>query len=264
MDVKIIAIDVDGTLIDDKHNISERNSAAVRAAQAAGIKVVLATGRSRRSCLKFLDTLSIDAPSIFINGLNIAAADGATLHNRFLDLTVTDRFLAFLAQRPLPYIAYTADGIATPKRSYWTDLIIDYNEPAPTEVADIRQCAIYKLIALVPPEEAQALSSELSIWMGNGAEVLVTNPEMVEIMPAGTTKGVGLSWLSEQLNVPMAQIMAIGNGENDVTMVVSAGIGVAMGNSAQVLLDSADLIVADNNHSGVAEAIGRTLTDLNI
>ncbi len=255
--IRLIAIDIDGTLLDDQHQLSERNAAAIQAAIDAGIQVVLATGRMRHSCVGLIEQLDLQTAGIFVQGLHVASAEGQRIHGEFLDAAILDRFVRYANQQSLSFVAFGEHHIFALKRNELTDLIMNYDEPEPIEVTSFTDRAIHKIIILDDPLKVPRIRDGVETHMDTTADVMITQPEMVEIMPTGTSKGHSLAWLAAREGVPMRQVMAIGNAENDLAMVQMAGVGVAVGNAAQVVLDSDDYIVASNNADGVAEAIQR-------
>lgn len=92
-----------------------------------------------------------------------------------------------------------------------------------------------------------------SYWLG------LTTPKWLELMPLGITKGSGLQALTELLHIPMANVMAFGDGENDIEMLQAAGIGIAMENAMEEVKAAADDITADNNNDGITAALRKYL-----
>ena len=257
MKIDLIAIDVDGTLLDDQHNLSQRNADAIAAAIEQGVQVVLATGRMRTSCEWLIERLGLTTPGIFVQGLSVQDSAGKLIYSAHLEKSVLEHFCHYAIEQGLSYVAFGDGKIYAHKRDELTDIIIDYDEPAPLVVERITDYAIYKIIIFADPAEVPGIRTRLVAYMNGSADVLVTQPEMVEIMPTNTSKGHSLRWLSEQLGVDLRNTMAIGNAENDLAMLNVAGLGVAVGNSSQVVLDSAEFVTASSNESGVADAIER-------
>ncbi|MEM7335524.1 MAG: HAD family hydrolase [Chloroflexota bacterium] len=260
MNIKLIAIDVDGTLLDDQHQLSVQNEQAIQKALAANIQVSLATGRMRHSCKWLIERLQLNSPGIFIQGLSVCDAQGKVLFGEFLKVSVLERFLPFATEHGLSFVAFTDTQILTLERDEKTDIILSYDEPAPIVVPSLLAPAIHKIIIFDDPARVQKIRPLLAKHMGDLASVLITQPEMVEIMPPNTSKGHSLKWLASEMNLPLENVMAIGNAENDLTMIQAAGIGVAVKNSPKLIKDIADIVVASNNISGVAEAVTLTLS----
>lgn len=101
----------------------------------------------------------------------------------------------------------------------------------------------------------EALKPRVSAILGNRATLVTAVKGMLEILPAGTTKGGGLKWVSNYLGVDSRQVMAVGDGENDIEMLQMAGLSVAMGNSVVKLKNVAHFITKNNNSDGLAQAV---------
>lgn len=257
MEIKLIAIDVDGTLLDDHHHLPEQNLKVIQAATKVGVRVILATGRMRNSCAWLIDTLGLQSPGIFVQGLSITDAQGQVIYQEWLDKQVLHHFLPFADDQQLSFVAFSDQTTITHRRDAYTDIIRSYNEPEPIEVLDITRHKIHKIIIFSEPEKIQQIRPLLDGHMNGRADVLITQPEMVEIMPAGTSKGKSLRWLANELRIPLGQTMAIGNSENDIEMLRVAGVSIAVENAIPSVKMVSDHIVSSNNEAGVAEAIER-------
>lgn len=257
MEIKLVAIDVDGTLLDDQHRLPPENEAAIKKALGQGVQIILATGRMRGSCAWVIERLGLQSPGIFIQGLHVADVDGKRIYGEWLDTAVLHQLLDFATAHQLSFVAFGETETYTTKRDHLTDIVMSYDEPVPQEVDDITAYPIHKIIVFDDPKRVGEIRPLLQTHMNGQADVLITQPEMVEVMPAGTSKGRALAWLMQQLAIPMAQVMAIGNAENDMAMLQTAGVAVAVANAAPHVQAEAHYVVGTNNQAGVAEAINR-------
>ena len=152
-------------------------------------------------------------------------------------------------------MVFAENQILTLRRDAKTDIILSYDEPEPEVVGSLFDKQIHKIIIFDDPVRVRQIRPLLNAHMGDRASVLITQPEMVEVMPPNSSKGHSLAWLATEMKIPLSQVMAIGNAENDLTMLERSGVGVAVDNSPQHIKDKADIVVPSNNASGVAEAI---------
>lgn len=257
--IKIIAIDQDGTLLNDDGSVSERNVQAVKTAVSRNIKVIIATGKTRGSAVRVMARLGIQAPGVFTQGLVICNADGSIRYEQALDRETAVQLIQFAESHNLPQSAYCGLRILTPRADvYQTILHEKYHEPAPVVVGSlldiIDDIRINKLLLAdeeTPLETRQALKD----LVGEKATVTQGVPEYQEVLPPGASKGRGVQMLLDDLGINTADMLAIGDGENDLEMLEMAGVGVAMGNAGTAVKAVADFITSDNNHDGVAEAI---------
>jgi Cof subfamily protein (haloacid dehalogenase superfamily) len=259
--IRLIAIDVDGTLLNSQHEISTRTQKALQAAMNAGVQVILATGRPRRTVDHIVEQLQLTTPGVFMQGLHICNADGSLRHEIQMAAETAKQVAAYAHANQLTTMIYNYQSISTRQHNDLTKQLQSYHEPYPTELGDnivnfADQQPIAKFIFIErTPERIAMLRSELSAMLGDSAEVFTSMPLFLEVLPPQTSKGAGLKWLLDDIGVLPEHVLAIGDGENDIEMLQLAGIGVAMGNGAARLKAVANAVVADNNHDGVAQAI---------
>jgi Cof subfamily protein (haloacid dehalogenase superfamily) len=261
--IKLIALDVDGTLLNSKHQLSARNESALRAAMAKGIQVVIATGKTRSSLAEVIARVDLRTPGVFLQGLILTDSDGNIFRQRTLELDNVRRVVQYAHERRCSWIGYYVDGneigIVTDKPDEFTDLLILYNEPTPEArpLDEILAMPILKMLLIHEPEYIASLRGGLETAMGDRVTIVQALRNMIEILPRGASKGGGLRDLLAHLSIDPADVMAVGDGENDVEMLSMVGIGVAMGNGMPSAKAAADHVVASNDQDGVAEAIER-------
>jgi Cof subfamily protein (haloacid dehalogenase superfamily) len=254
MSIELVALDLDGTLLDSDGRISQRNVEAIAEVHARGVGVILATGKTYWSAVELIEKLDLLLPNVFSQGMIVREANGAILRE------ITN-LLAYLEQQQLPFIAYNRDGLLTPVNDAYNENIYrKYGEPDPHFVGPMvgraRELHINKLL-IGDKEDLPARRVDLQRRIGHEATILQAIPEYVEIMPQGVTKGAGVSWLLERLEIAPQALLAIGDGENDIEMLKMAGIGVAVGNAAAAVRAAADAVVSSNDNAAVAEALQR-------
>lgn len=257
--IKLIAIDQDGTLLDDNGSVSERNVQAVQTAVSQKIQVIIATGKTYASAVPVMARLGIKAPGVFTQGLVICNADGSVRYERALDRETAVKLIQFAEAHHLPQCAYCGPRILTPRQGKYPRLLHEkYHEPPLVEVGSlleiIDEIGINKLLLSdeVTNDETRQQLREL---VGDKATITQAVPEFIEALPPGASKGFGVKMLLDDLGIKPDEVLAIGDGENDIEMLQMAGVGVAMGNARTAVKAIADYITSENNHNGVAEAI---------
>ncbi|EFJ39827.1 hypothetical protein VOLCADRAFT_100503, partial [Volvox carteri f. nagariensis] len=233
-EVAIVALDLDGTLLDSRSRILPSSAAAIRAAVAAGVLVVAATGKARPAALAAAAS---------------AGGEGGE---------------GFSTCRGVSLCAFLGDTCATPQLTNdIRELHTTYYEP----LAEVVQSAaslltgppVRKLLFMTDP--STVTQELLPYWTkeleGSGAQVLQAVPNMLEIVPSGINKWAGVRRLLDHLDLPPSALMAVGDGGNDLEMVAGAGLGVAMGNAVPAVRAAAAAVVAGHNEGGVAEAFER-------
>lgn len=258
---RLIAIDVDGTLLTSTHTLSPRVRQAVRAARASGLHVALATGKLLRSVASLVRELNLDGPQITCNGTVIADAQGGPpLASWPLEGAALSQALsAVRAADPSLGIAwYTADAIYTDAAPGPLDTILDaYHEPALVRVAALgaEAPAPVKLLVTGSPERLAVLRAAVTPRLDGVAQVVTTTPDFLEFFSLQASKGAALRVVMDQLGLRPEETLALGDGENDITLLDAAGIGVAMANAVPALRARAQRHTASNDEDGVALVI---------
>lgn len=262
MTIQLIAIDLDGTLLNSQHQMTERTEKALRAAVAQGIHIVLATGKTRTAAGKIITTLGLTSPGIFLQGLAVYNGDGTLRHQTHLDAGIARQVITFAEDRGFTVLAYNGTNVYARKHSPDIDVIVSYDEREPEYVGALQNLVnttpINKLLAMDMKDRKRvaALRWQLKMQLDRAADLTqAAIPEMLEIIPPGASKGTALKTLLKEMQIPAENVLALGDGENDIEMLQLAGVGVAMGNAQKIVKDVADHITATNDADGAAEAI---------
>lgn len=262
MTIKLIAIDLDGTLLQTDKTISQTNKDAILAAKEKGIKVVLTTGRPIKATEHYLEECQLkDAGDYCItyNGGLVQKTDtGEVLRQDALDHKDTLDIHALLSDLDLPMSAVGIDAIYEPahpegKPSLYREIqpLLEVKEDFnPADLPDI-----YKIVSARNVEEVDAAIKKFPADYFERFSVVKSQPILVEFMPKGIHKASGLEVLAQELGIEAENIMAIGDMDNDETMIKYAGTGVAMGNADPKIKDIAQFVTKTNDDHGVAYAI---------
>lgn len=264
--IKLIAVDLDGTLLNNHHALSERNERALRAAMAKGIHIILATGKTWSSAKELIARLNLTSPGIFVQGLIVYNADGTVRHQQTLDPSLARRVITFAEDRGFVLLAYSGSRLLLRADHPIAEDLTRFNEPLAEIVGPLQNLLdsqpIHKLIIYGEAKRLKALRWQLSMQLNGQANLTQSHIQtQLEILPSGASKGRALKALMKELGVSQDQTLAIGDAENDLEMIQTAGIGIAMGNASEKLKAIATHTVADNDHDGVAEAIERFVLD---
>lgn len=284
--VKLIAMDMDGTLLTSNNIISEKTKEALWKAQEKGVRLVLASGRSFCRLLDYAKELKMDQYGGFlleVNGLIIYdLKDNQRFVRKQLELNdIRDLFtyfskwdVEFMAQFDDGMFDYNPENVLQEKAIYrkehhipddypWTggafSLLSDHRKGYPhlhtiTSYEEVDR-SVNKVSITYYEEIMEKVSEAAKVDLGDRYWVGRTTPKWLEIMPKGITKASGLEVLSKKLGISMNEIMAFGDGENDIEMLQSVGIGIAMGNAMKEVKAIADDVTLTNNEDGIAQAI---------
>jgi Cof subfamily protein (haloacid dehalogenase superfamily) len=263
--IKLIVLDLDGTLLNSQHQISEKTAAAIGKAQSQGVQIMLATGKTRYSGEHIIKRFNLTTHGIYLQGASVHLHDGGIHANTTLSPEVARRIITFAEDRGFDVAAYSGQRILSRTVSPGAKELHElYHEPLPEAVGPLQNVAsgtpINKLLLIKQndPRKIRALRWQLSMQL-NPKEAHMTQalPDMLEILPPNISKGGALKSLLKDLGIKPEEVMAMGDAENDLEMIELVGIGIAMGNAVDKLKDAADYVVASNDEDGVAEAIER-------
>jgi Cof subfamily protein (haloacid dehalogenase superfamily) len=271
--IRLIAIDVDGTLLDSKGRIPAANLDAVHHAVARGVKVVIATGRSYHFCLQAIGSLPDDLTLILHNGAIAAERGGTRIFRRLLPRSAARDVLDATA-------AWRKDATASFDRPREGQLVydrMDWTHPNRRRFKERNHAIIQEVERL----EDALVEDPIQIGFNGGvddmraiAAALGAHPvapqleialteyprrdfSMVDVCASGTTKGTSLAALAALFDIPQACVMAVGDNHNDRDMLEWAGVGVVMGNAEPELQAAGFHRTATNDEAGLARAIDR-------
>ena len=264
-DIKLIAIDLDGTTlrhIGEKFSVSLRVRAALAAAEVHGVQVVIATGRGVFATREFAKLLGVNAPAICHQGGVIHDfTTETTLHEMTLPLPLACE-LAHLEAQYMGWhaVMYLGEDVYITRKEYpdhFYDLVANGPIVNPDLCAALQGHEPEKVLFIFAPEKIGEGLRILTEQVGNRAVVVQSHPMFAEVNPLGAHKGAGLAWLARHLGVAQEHVMAIGDQGNDITMIEWAGLGVAMGNGNPLAKQVADWIAPTIDEDGAAVAIER-------
>ena len=262
--IKLIAIDLDGTLLNSKKEISARNKEALGKAKAAGVKIVICTGRPLTAIGTYLDALNLrdngDYSITFNGGLVQKNDTGEIIEKASMPVeNIHDLYeLAKSLNVPLDILS---DGLVLqlPTTQDYKSLYSQLNKLLTYESYELAQLTadrIYnKAVVAVDQTYLDEQIKKIPSPFYDRYEIIKTRSNLLEFMPKGITKAYGISLLARDLGIKQDEIMTIGDEENDLPMIEYAGLGVAMENAVPRVKSLADVITDTNDNDGVAQAV---------
>lgn len=268
MKYKLICMDMDGTLLNDKKEVSQRAIKAIKTAHDLGVKVVIATGRIFVSAEFYGDIIGVKAPIIASNGAYVREKDaeeaiyeeclGSENYQLVLDL--------FRKYHIVPHF-YTHDTIYTEKLIYSSLTYKNANKTLPLN-RQVNIKVIDDFNKLFIEEEPRIIKAMANDSDGNRIkeakeefvsldkfQIVSSFKNSFEIMAKSTSKGNALKRICNYYGINRNEIISIGDNENDISMISFAGLGVAMGNAESEVKDIADYVTLSNEEDGVAKVI---------
>lgn len=262
MTIKLLALDLDHTLLNDKREIDEVDLMAVRAARATGVVVTIATGRMFSAAQSYAHDLEIDVPIITYQGSLIRTLiSEEDLRHLRVDNSVAKTAIEMAEQAQIHINVYDGDKLYVKEdnalvQRYRTvnriDVVIDADYINKLQIAPTKIVFVENNL-----DKLNELQREVENAFANNWNVTRSLPHLLELGHFEATKSAALAFIAKHLKIERAQIMAIGDGLNDLDMIGWAGVGVAMGNAPLEVKRSADWVTTDNNSGGVALAINK-------
>ena len=238
---RLAAIDLDGTLLGPGKAISEQNAAAVRRLSENGTQTIIASGRRHQNSIRFQRQLQLNGPIIACQGGLIRDGEsGNVIEAHFLPQAVAREIASEAEETGVQVIYYHLDHLYVPERNNrWIDLyesrVGERAEPLP-DLSQLDGRRALKIVWYGEPAVLAEVRPKITARYHGRVDVLSTESENLEFMPRGINKAAALEKVAQQFGVPREQILAFGDGENDVQMLAWVGMGVAMrhGNAAAI------------------------------
>jgi Cof subfamily protein (haloacid dehalogenase superfamily) len=263
LNIKLIVTDIDGTLLNSSHELSERNIAALKAAHAQGIKIALATGKTPDAANFVRERIGIPAYGIYLQGMILVDTDGKTFSQQTIHPDNLRHIITYAEDRGFDMMAYSGSKImARSITQLMRDLTEPYHEPLPQVAGPLQNILwttpIHKLVALGEPRQVTALRWQLNTQLSGKVRLVQAGiPTMLEVLPLNGGKGNAMKTLIKELGIGAEHVLALGDAENDIDMLQMAGVGIAVSNAEEKVKAAAKHIVASNNDDGFAEALER-------
>ncbi|RFU65306.1 Cof-type HAD-IIB family hydrolase [Peribacillus glennii] len=236
-EIKLIALDMDGTLLNEEGKVSEGNRAAIKDAEQKGVKVVLSTGRAYATCNEIAKSLALSSYLITVNGSEIFDPNGELVERNMISHELIE-WMWGLSQK------HQTGFWATSTEKVWRDGMPE----------DIRS---YQWLKFGFNIDDDAIRQEILTLLKENGELEVSNssPVNIEANALGINKAKAIAKVCGFLGFGMENVMAVGDSLNDIAMIKESGLGVAMGNAQDIVKETADWVTDTNQNDGVANAI---------
>ena len=256
MAIRMIVTDMDGTLLDAKNGISEKNRAALKEAAAKDVHVAIATGRMHLSALPYAKEIGVTAPIGSCNG----ALAGEELFASPIAPDVVREILDCMKEHGWYVQLYTDEGLFFCER--------DCRACAYEKLAGIEGKAVgwdglhalgtrvFKLLSISDrAEETAVRAAEISRMFEGKVRAVRSKEKYVDIMAEGVSKAASIERLAKSFGINMSEVLALGDSDNDCEMLAAAGIGVAMATGTPAAREAADFLAENGAADGVARAV---------
>ncbi|MFV8359292.1 Cof-type HAD-IIB family hydrolase [Flavobacterium sp. LS1P3] len=261
MKYKMLVLDMDDTLLNDDHTISNENKVMLSKARELGVHIVLASGRPTPAMIAYAKELQLD--NSYMISYNGAVITDLKEDKIIFEQTLTQQQIHELYDYSLKskthIITYVNGKIVSETDSEFIEIEKNITGLEHNKVVSFKeevQSSAVKCILLEEPGYLKGVEKDLKAVMPH-LSVSMSKPFFLEVAQNGIDKGASIKFLAERLNILQSEIIAVGNAGNDLTMIEYAGLGVWVDNVDPELRDKGDFIVASNNNHGVAEVVRR-------
>ena len=260
---RLVASDLDGTLLRSDLTVSARSVAALDRLDADGIEFVMATGRPIRWLPAVFEQTGVRGPVVCANGAVIYDPDhDEILHRQSMPDGLVGEVVDSL-RRELPDVVFAVEtdhGRTMLSEAAWPSIADDITRRL-VEYAELVAAPTVKLLARRPDADPEEFRADASKLLDGRAQVTGSSKQaLIEISAAGVTKASGLAWLAERAGIDPSEAVAYGDMPNDVPMLTWAGLGVAVANAHPAVLEVADEVTGSNDEDGVAVHLERLLS----
>jgi HAD superfamily hydrolase (TIGR01484 family) len=235
---RLIALDLDGTLLNKQNEISPQNLQAIRQAIDVGVKVIVSTGRGIQNILPILQKYNLQLPIVAVNGSEVWESPNILRKRNLMPVGHVKQLHQVAVEHDLWWWSYAVEGAFNKEK--WVDSI-DHIQWLKFGFASEDDQLLHKL-----RNHLQALDMY---------ELTNSHHDNIEINPKGISKASGVREICQMFQISMSEVIAIGDSGNDLSMIRAAGLGVAMGNASENVKQHADVITLTNDEHGVAEII---------
>ena len=258
-EIKLLALDLDGTTLNSQKEISQENLTALEAARQAGIHVVLTTGRPLLSIKQYLKKLSLDNAdnfSITFNGALVQRNDGEMIAQKSFLHEDLEKIYELTKKYDLPFdVVNDTNVFVTDNRSEYSQVNHLMNF-VPVKFDEIPQGIIYnKVVSCTLPVKLDEAFAKFPEDLMNDYEIFKTQPRLLEFMPKGINKAFGLAQLTEYLGLTAENVMAVGDEGNDVSMIKWAKYGTAVKNATNEVKSHAKILSNLTNDENAIAAL---------
>lgn len=261
--IRLLAIDLDGTLLDDDRKLVPKSADAVCRALSAGIVVVLASGRTEPSMRPYATSLGIEGPLVCANGAHVLGLEGQELAHHPVPREPAEVVIDYAQEHGFHLNAYTRDELLFLKQSEWGELYkhrLRSMTPRLATKTEMLGTALSKLMLVGEPSQIPKVREDIQpLIQPEAARLTESEPEYLELLSPMADKSVGVAAVAASLGIPAESCAAIGDYLNDLEMLRWAGLSAAVANARSEVKSVVRYVVKSNEEGGVAEFIDSVL-----
>jgi len=265
MKYRLIATDMDGTLLTRDGRITRRTMAAISATREKGVVFTLSTGRPLQGVKKYIDLLELDCPVITYNGAVVAhSKTGEIIFSRNMDPAEARLVYNLAKDRNTMFILWSQNRLYASELSEKTEFYENITSTKAALIENFEQIltdGITKFLWYDDPDTLDKWIEEMAEEKFENTTFVKSRAYFLEFFSNKTSKAVAMEKLGEYYGVNCEEMIAIGDQTNDLPMIEYAGLGIAMGNAVEKVKAAADYITSSNEEDGVAKVIEKFILD---
>ncbi|MDK2980360.1 MAG: hypothetical protein PWQ55_707 [Chloroflexota bacterium] len=257
---KLVVFDIDGTLLDSNQVLLDQTLSVLKKCQQRGIAVTIATGKNWDAVRPLAEQLDIQVPLILSNGALLADQAGTFEQKLCIPADTMRGIMRVCRDEGMDLVIYLDDTVCVERMTYNLSFLEKFGSVAMREierwetlgekVGEVHKCMVVDRASTARLLE---LEQRLRAEVSDDLEYCLAMVEILDMTPPGATKGAGLRNLCAHLGMPLSDVIAFGDGNNDIDMLTEVGLGVAVASGMTQAKACADLVVPSNDHSGPAQ-----------
>ncbi len=259
MSYRLMAVDMDGTLLNSENQITPVTEAAIKSAMVAGLKFTLCTGRPLQGVLRYVTQLGLDCPIITYNGAMIVhSGSKEVLFSQNMDTDEARKVWKIVDKAGMSVFVWSAGELFARAPREKVAFYEEITKTGAKEIADFEELVQRGITKMLWYDEPEVLDQWVKDLQSEGLEKTTftkSRAYFLEFFSAFTSKAVAMEKLGEYYGIDKSEMIAVGDQTNDLPMIEYAGLGVAMGNAVDAVKAVAGYITDTNENDGVAKVI---------
>lgn len=264
---KLIATDLDGTLVTDNKKLTKRTIEDIKKAIEINVKIVISSARAFYRLEKYIDELELKRADFyticFNGGMIVENITGNILYSQNLSTEEVKEIISLGKKLKAPMMLYSKDRNHVeqiPEITLKNSKGINFKTEDFSKINfELEENFIYKIAFIDEPERIKEMKNHIPDMIKSKYEITSSVPEYIEFVKKGIKKSESLKFIMKKYKIKQEEIIAIGDGENDIEMIKYAGLGVAVANADNKVKENSDYITASNNEDGVGKVIEKFL-----
>lgn len=255
-EIKLLALDLDGTLLDPERKLTQTHIEAVRRARDAGIRIALASGRNVTSIEAYAKELDVEGPMVCSNGAHILASSNQEIAHSHIPTKTANYLVQYALDKDLHVSIYARYDVFFAHRNAWSDIYearVRHLEPIMLKGRHVGSIEVTKILFADEPDVLADHQAHMESHADRlDVDIVRSEPDYLEFLPCGANKALGLAQVARHFNLEPNEIAAIGDYYNDLEMLKYAGLSAAMSTAPPEVQAAANLIAPSNVEGGVA------------